>query len=82
MFKPGPLEIGLIVFIVLVLFGAGKLPQVGAAMGTGIRAFRRGQGGGNCPTSSQEDDQVKEGSQQEKLNHRFSLNLYTYKTLR
>ena len=45
MFKPGPLEIGLIVFIVLVLFGAGKLPQVGAAMGKGIRAFRRGQSG-------------------------------------
>jgi sec-independent protein translocase protein TatA len=46
MFKSiGPLEIGLIVFIVLVLFGAGKLPQVGAAMGKGIRAFRRGQSG-------------------------------------
>lgn len=45
MFRPGPLEIGLIVFIVLVLFGAGKLPQVGSAMGKGIRAFRRGQSG-------------------------------------
>jgi sec-independent protein translocase protein TatA len=46
MFKSiGPLEIGLIVFIILILFGAGKLPQVGAAMGKGIRAFRRGQSG-------------------------------------
>lgn len=46
MFKSiGPLEIGLVVFIVLVLFGAGKLPQVGAAMGKGIRAFRKGQSG-------------------------------------
>ena len=46
MFKSiGPLEIGLIVFIVLILFGAGKLPQVGSAMGKGIRAFRRGQSG-------------------------------------
>jgi len=45
MFRPGPLEIGLIVFIVLVLFGAGKLPQVGSAVGKGIRAFRRGQSG-------------------------------------
>ena len=45
MFRPGPLEIGLIVFIVLILFGAGKLPQVGASLGKGIRAFRRGQSG-------------------------------------
>ena len=45
MFRPGPLEIGLIVFVVLLLFGAGKLPQVGSAMGKGIRAFRRGQHG-------------------------------------
>lgn len=45
MFRPGPLEIGLIVFIVLILFGAGKLPQVGSAVGKGLRAFRRGQSG-------------------------------------
>ena len=46
MFKSiGPLEIGLIVFIILILFGAGKLPQVGASLGKGIRAFRRGQSG-------------------------------------
>jgi sec-independent protein translocase protein TatA len=46
MFKSiGPLEIGLIVFIILILFGAGKLPQVGASIGKGIRAFRRGQSG-------------------------------------
>jgi sec-independent protein translocase protein TatA len=46
MFKSiGPFEIILIVFIILILFGAGKLPQVGAAMGKGIRAFRKGQSG-------------------------------------
>lgn len=41
----GPLEIGLIVLIILIVFGAGKLPQVGGALGKGIRAFRRGQAG-------------------------------------
>ncbi|MEE8414525.1 MAG: twin-arginine translocase TatA/TatE family subunit [Dehalococcoidales bacterium] len=41
----GPLEIGLIVLIILIVFGAGKLPQVGGAMGKGIRAFRRGEKG-------------------------------------
>ena len=41
----GPLEIGLIVLIILIFFGVGKLPQVGSALGKGMRAFRRGQGG-------------------------------------
>ena len=40
---PGPLEIGLILVIILIVFGVGKLPQVGAAFGKGIRAFKRGQ---------------------------------------
>ncbi len=41
----GPLEIGLIVLIILIFFGVGKLPQVGSALGKGIRAFRSGQSG-------------------------------------
>ncbi len=36
----GPLEIGLILVIVLVVFGAGKLPQVGGALGKAIRNFK------------------------------------------
>ena len=59
MFKPGPLEIGLIVFIVLVLFGAGKLPQVGAAMGKGIRAFRKGQSGEDEIEEEEEEEIVR-----------------------
>lgn len=42
---PGPLEIGLIVLIILIVFGVGKLPQVGAALGKGINAFKRGARG-------------------------------------
>ncbi len=45
MFKMGPWEIALILAIVLIVFGVGKLPQVGAAIGKGIRAFRKEQGG-------------------------------------
>lgn len=45
MIRPGPLEIGLILVIILIVFGVGKLPQVGAAFGKGIRAFKRGQSG-------------------------------------
>ncbi len=44
-FRMGPLEIGLILVIILVIFGVGKLPQVGGAIGKGMRAFRKGQRG-------------------------------------
>ncbi|MAH39733.1 MAG: twin-arginine translocase TatA/TatE family subunit [Dehalococcoidales bacterium] len=39
------LIIGLILVIVLIVFGAGKLPQVGEAFGKGIRAFKKGTKG-------------------------------------
>ena len=41
----GPLEIGLIVLLVLIIFGVGKLPQVGSALGRSIREFRKGKEG-------------------------------------
>lgn len=44
-FRIGPWEIALILVIILIVFGVGKLPQVGGAIGKGIRAFRRGQRG-------------------------------------
>ncbi len=36
----GPLEIFLIVLVVLILFGAGRLPEVGRGIGTAIKEFR------------------------------------------
>ena len=41
----GPMEIGLILLLVLVVFGAGKLPNVGAAFGKSIREFNRAKNG-------------------------------------
>jgi Sec-independent protein translocase protein TatA len=32
---PGPMEIGLVVLIILIVFGAGKLPQVTEFIGKG-----------------------------------------------
>jgi sec-independent protein translocase protein TatA len=37
----GPWEIALIVLIILIFFGVGKLPQVGEAIGKAIRSFRK-----------------------------------------
>jgi sec-independent protein translocase protein TatA len=42
---PGPLEIGLILLIVLIIFGAGKLPQVFRAAGQGLREFQKAKEG-------------------------------------
>ncbi|MCC6167427.1 MAG: twin-arginine translocase TatA/TatE family subunit [Caldilineaceae bacterium] len=38
----GPVELILILVIVTMLFGVGKLPEVFGAVGRGIREFRRG----------------------------------------
>ena len=41
----GPTELVIILFIILIIFGAGRLPEIGSALGKGIREFRRGQSG-------------------------------------
>lgn len=40
-FVPGPFELVLILVVVLILFGAGRLPQVFESFGKGIKAFRQ-----------------------------------------
>jgi len=37
----GPGELILLLVIILVIFGPGKLPEIGQAVGKGIREFRR-----------------------------------------
>ena len=38
----GPLEIGLIVLAILLLFGAKRLPELGRGLGSGMREFKEG----------------------------------------
>jgi len=42
MFGLGTQELLIILVLVLVIFGAGKLPQIGGALGKGIRNFKKG----------------------------------------
>ena len=44
-FRIGPWEIALILVIILIVFGVGRLPQVGGAIGKGLRSFRKAQHG-------------------------------------
>ncbi|MFQ5996651.1 MAG: twin-arginine translocase TatA/TatE family subunit [Dehalococcoidales bacterium] len=57
-FRIGPWEIVLILLIVLIIFGAGKLPQVGGAIGKGLREFRKAQSGID-ETSKPTDDTLR-----------------------
>ncbi len=40
-FGIGPWELGIVLLIVLLIFGAGKLPGVGAALGKSLSAFKK-----------------------------------------
>lgn len=55
----GPLEIGLIVLLVLIVFGVGRLPQVGSALGKGIREFHKGRAGEEGEEGKDEDTVTK-----------------------
>jgi sec-independent protein translocase protein TatA len=41
MFGLGWMELVIILVIVLVIFGAGKLPEIGSGLGKGIRNFKK-----------------------------------------
>ena len=42
MFGLGFGELALILFVVLILFGPGRLPELGSALGEGIKNFKKG----------------------------------------
>lgn len=54
-FRLGPWEIALIVIVILIVFGVGRLPQVGGAIGKGIRNFRKGQRGEDFEEEEEEE---------------------------
>jgi sec-independent protein translocase protein TatA len=52
-------ELIVVLVIILIFFGVGKLPQVGGAIGKGIRAFRKAQRG---------EDEEEEGEKESTKN--------------
>src|SRR5436190_15225872 len=50
----GPLEIIIVLFIVLVIFGPKRLPELGRSMGRGMREFK------DSITGSDKDDEKPE----------------------
>ena len=42
MFGLGTQELLIIMVLVMIVFGAGKLPQIGSSLGKGLRNFKQG----------------------------------------
>ena len=40
-FRMGPIELIIILVIVIIIFGVGRLPEIGGALGNAIREFRQ-----------------------------------------
>ena len=40
-FRIGPTELIIILVIVMIVFGVGRLPEIGGALGKSIRSFKR-----------------------------------------
>lgn len=60
MFGMGPMELGIILVIVVVLFGARRLPEIGSGFGKAIKNFKAG-------ISDDEIDVTPESAEKEKV---------------
>lgn len=62
MFRLGPTELIIILLIVIILFGAGRIGRIAGELGSGIRNFREGlKGDGNSEEENEEE--TKEGEE-------------------
>ena len=64
MFGLGATELGIILVIVIVLFGARRLPEIGSGVGKAIKNFRAGMSGKDeidVTPSPEEPEAITEG---------------------
>ena len=57
MSMPGPLEIVVILVVFMMLFGAKRLPEIGRALGEGIREFKKAMRDGSEGTEDKKGKQ-------------------------
>ncbi len=62
--KLGAMEIGIIVVIILIIFGVGRLPQIGSALGKTVHSFKKESSGedkeAQADTEEEEEEPVVE----------------------
>jgi sec-independent protein translocase protein TatA len=61
MFGLGMPELIVILVIVLVIFGANRLPQLGEGLGKAIKGFKKGISSDSSPNESIKESEKKEG---------------------
>jgi sec-independent protein translocase protein TatA len=66
MFGMGPMELGIILVIIVVLFGARRLPEIGAGFGKAIKNFKSGMSGDDETDVTPEQDKVDQGERSDK----------------
>jgi sec-independent protein translocase protein TatA len=54
-FRLGPVELTIILLIIIVLFGVGRLGKIGTDLGTAIREFRKGLQGDDKPAEKKDE---------------------------
>jgi sec-independent protein translocase protein TatA len=59
MFGLGLQELLIILVIALVIFGPGKLPQIGSGLGKAIRDFKKGVSGDDSDETTKAESPVK-----------------------
>jgi sec-independent protein translocase protein TatA len=65
MFGFGVTELILILVIVMVVFGAGKLPEIGAGLGKGIKNFKKATDGEDEIDVTPEKKEIDEGNEED-----------------
>ena len=63
MFGLGPMELGIILVIVVVLFGARRLPEIGSGFGKAIKNFKAGISGDDEIDVTPENEKVERGDE-------------------
>ncbi len=58
----GPMELIILLSIILLLFGAKRIPELAKGLGTGIREFRKGTSGQDEKNELNENEKEKEGA--------------------
>lgn len=70
MFGIGMPELIIILVIILIIFGAGKLPEIGEGLGRGIKSFKKATSGDDAidvtPEKKEEVQEAKKEAEEKK----------------